>query len=137
MSWPRMTLSKVLACSAMLNKQYTGSSESTAHYFHAHLLSNYFLLSACPLLNAYFFAVSCYKCMCLKTSAYNMSCDDHMTHSMSFAIQIETHLCHRASHGAALIHKGVFSSCHLIPRPYILQRGKEGLADIVRPHTMG
>ena len=38
--------------------------------FSNHLLSDYFLLSTCPLLNACFLAVSCYKLMCLTTSAY-------------------------------------------------------------------
>ena len=46
---------------AMLNESYNGSSESTAHYFHTRILSNYFLLNARPLLGAYFLAVSCYK----------------------------------------------------------------------------
>ena len=48
------------------------SSGSTAHYLSTHLLSDYFLLSTCPLLSAYFLAVSCYKCMCLTTSAYGI-----------------------------------------------------------------
>ena len=47
-----------------------GSSESTGHYFATYLLSDYFLLSACLLLSAYFLAVSCYKRMHLTTSAY-------------------------------------------------------------------
>ena len=68
---PRMTLSKVLAWhSAMLNERFYRSSENTAYYFLTHLLSDYFLLSACPLLSTYFLAVSCYKRMCLTTSAY-------------------------------------------------------------------
>ena len=68
-----MMLSKVLAwSSARLNKQFYGSSESTAHYFPTHLLSNCFFLSACPLLSAYFLAVSCYKRMCLTTSTYDI-----------------------------------------------------------------
>ena len=64
-----MTLSKVLACSAMLNER----SKNTAHYFHTHLLSDYFLLSARPLLSEYFLAVSGYNCMHLTTNAYGMS----------------------------------------------------------------
>ena len=40
--------------------------------FSNHLLSDYFLLSACPLLSAYFLAVSCYKRMRLTTSAYGI-----------------------------------------------------------------
>ena len=54
---PRMTL-------ATLNEQFYRSSESTAHYFPTHFLSDYFLLSA------YFLAVSCYKRMHLTSSAY-------------------------------------------------------------------
>ena len=47
MWWPQMMLSKILAwSSAMLKKRYNGSSESTAHYFHTHLLNDYFLRSA-------------------------------------------------------------------------------------------
>ena len=38
--------------------------------FSNHLLSDYFLSSTCPLLSAYFLAVSCYKRMRLTTSAY-------------------------------------------------------------------
>ena len=69
-----MTLCKVLAWrSTMLNKRFYGSSESTAHYFATHLLSYYILLSACPLLNAYYFAVNCYKRMCLTTNAYGIN----------------------------------------------------------------
>ena len=49
--------------SGMLNKRFYRSSKSTAHYFPTHLLSDYFLLSACPLLSAYFLTVSCYKPM--------------------------------------------------------------------------
>ena len=41
--------------------------------FTAHLLGDYFLLSTCPLLSAYFLAVSCYKRMRLTTSAYGIS----------------------------------------------------------------
>ena len=48
------------------------SSESTAHYFPTHLLNDYFLLSACPLLSTHFIAVSCYERMRLTTSAYGM-----------------------------------------------------------------
>ena len=50
----------------MLNKRFYGSSETTAHYFPAQLLSDCFLLSAYPLSSL---AVSCYKCMRLTTSA--------------------------------------------------------------------
>ena len=39
---------------------------------HTHLLSDYFLLSACPLLSTNFLAVSCYKRMCLTISAYGI-----------------------------------------------------------------
>ena len=51
----------------MLNERFYGSSESTVHYFPAHLLSDNFSLSACPLLSL---SVSCYKRMRL-TSVYN------------------------------------------------------------------
>ena len=56
----------------MLNKRIYGSTESTAHYLPVHLLSDYFLLSACLLLSAYFPAVSCYKRMRLTTTAYSI-----------------------------------------------------------------
>ena len=70
---PRMTLSKILAWrSAMLNERCYGSSESTAHYFPTHLLSDNFLLSTCPLLSAYFLGISCYKRMRLTTSPYGI-----------------------------------------------------------------
>ena len=42
------------------------AAKSTAHYFHTHFLSDYFLL------NTYFLAISCYKHMHLTTSAYGM-----------------------------------------------------------------
>ena len=58
--------------SGMLNEWFYGSSESSAHYFPTHLLSDYFLLSACPLLSAYFLFVSCYKHTRLTTSAYGI-----------------------------------------------------------------
>ena len=57
----------------MLNERFYESSESTAHYFPTHLLSDYFLLSA------YFLAVSCYKCMRLTTSAYGNSVNSVFT----------------------------------------------------------
>ena len=50
-----------------------GSSESNGHRFPTHLLSDYFLLGACPLLSAYFLAVSCYKRMRLTTSTYGIA----------------------------------------------------------------
>ena len=56
----------------VLKERFYGSSESITHYFPTHLLSDYFLLSACLLLSAYFLAVSCYKRMCLTTSAYGI-----------------------------------------------------------------
>ena len=65
---PRMTLFKIPAWrSAVLNGRFHGSSESTAHYFSTHLLSDYFLLSA------YFLTISCYKRMRLTTSAYGIT----------------------------------------------------------------
>ena len=76
---PQMTLSKyllsrspkyLLSRSAMWNEQFYGSSKSTAHCFPTHLLSDYFLSSACPLLSTYFLAVSFYKCMRLTTSTH-------------------------------------------------------------------
>ena len=49
-------------CLTLCLSDFTEAEKAPPTIFHP-LLSNYFLLSACPLLSGYFFAVSCYKCM--------------------------------------------------------------------------
>ena len=92
---PQMTLPKILALTLCHVERAVLRKQPKHHPLLSHLfILRYFLLSAFPLLCAYFLAVSCYKRIRLTTSAYGtlvvrFAIADHVNTPVKFVLQIE------------------------------------------------